>query len=311
MSGHEENDPVFAEDHSYAEGQLPAIRRFNFVSPGLFKTIGNGLISGRDFTWNDISEYQPVAIISENMARELWGNPSAAVGKRIRETLKSPWRTIVGVVHDAYDDGVAEKSPAIVYWPLMQKNFEGDDVSERRGVSFAIRTDRAGSAQLLKTLRETVWSVDASLPLTQVNTLQYYYDRSMARTSLALIMLAIAGAMALLLGVIGIYGVISYSVTQRTREIGVRMAVGAQQPELIRMFVRHGLLLSAVGVAIGIVAAFAASQLMQSLLFGVKAVDPLTYLLVALGLVMCALVASYVPARRVSAVDPVDALRSE
>lgn len=311
MSGNSSNDPIFAEDHTYAEGQLPAIRRFNFVSPGAFKTIGNPLIAGRDFTWTDVYSYRPVAIISENLARELWGNPPAALGKRIRETAKAPWRTVIGVVHDSYYDGVNVKAPATVYWPPIMKNFEGDEINVQRGISFVVRSNRTGSEKFLKAIRQAVWSVDASLPLADVRTLQELYDKSLARTSLALLMLAIAGAMALLLGVVGIYGVISYSVTQRTREIGIRMAVGAQQPELTKMFVQHGLVLAGVGVVLGLAVAAASARLMSALLFGVHAVDPLTYGLVALGLVMSAMLASYIPARRVSSVDPVEALRAE
>ena len=309
MSGNSSNDPIFAEDHTYAEGQLPAIRRFNFVSPGAFKTMGNSLIAGRDFTWTDVYSYQPVAVISENLARELWGNPSTALGKRIRESTKTTWRTVIGVVHDSYYDGVNVKAPTVVYWPTIMKNFEGDETNVQRGIAFVIRSSRTGSEQFLKAIRQAVWSVNASLPLANVHTLQELYDKSLARTSLALLMLAIAGGMALLLGVVGIYGVISYSVTQRTREIGIRMAIGAQQHELTKMFVRHGLILAAIGVVVGLTVAFVSSRLMSSLLFGVHAIDPLTYGLVALGLVISAVLASYIPARRVSNVDPVEALR--
>jgi predicted permease len=311
MGNSSSSDAVFAEDHTYAEGQLPPIRRFNWISPGMFKTLGNTLLAGRDFNWNEIAGYQPVAIVSENMAREMWGTPGGAIGKRIRVGMKSQWRTVIGVVRDSYNDGVSEKAPAIVYWPAIMKDFQGDDVSVQRYSSFAIRSSRAGSEGFLKAVREAVWSVDPNLPLADVRTLQYYYDRSLARTSLALMMLAVAGAMALLLGVVGIYGVISYSVTQRTREIGIRLAVGAQQGDVTKMFVRHGMVLSGIGVGAGLVAAFVCSRLMATLLFGVKAVDPVTYAVVAVGLVGCAMVASWVPARRALSVDPVEALRAE
>jgi predicted permease len=311
MGNNSSNDAVFAEDHTYAEGQLPPIRRFNWISPGMFQTLGNTLLAGRDFNWNEIAGYQPVAIVSENMAREMWGTPGSAIGKRIRVGMKSQWRMVVGVVRDSYNDGVSEKAPAIVYWPALMKDFQGDAVSVQRYSSFAIRSSRAGSEGFLKAVREAVWSVDPSLPVADVRTLQYYYDRSLARTSLALMMLAVAGAMALLLGVVGIYGVISYSVTQRTREIGIRLAVGAQQGEVAKMFVRHGVMLLGIGVVAGLVVAFLCSRLMATLLFGVKAVDPMTYAVVAVGLVGCAMVASYVPARRALNVDPVEALRAE
>lgn len=311
MSGNSSNDPVFAEDHKYSEGQLPAIRRFIKISPGLFGTLGNPLITGRDFTWTDIYEYRPVAIISENLARELWHDPRSAIGKRIRESTNATWRTVIGVVHDSYNDGVNVKAPSTAYFPPMMKDFEGDKLSLERGTSVVIRSKRAGSVEFLKALQGALWTVDASLPMADVHTLQELYDKSMARTNMALVMLATAGAMALLLGVVGIYGVISYAVTQRTREIGIRMAVGAQQQELTQMFVRHGLVLAGVGVAVGLLVAFGCCRLMLSLLYGVQPVDPATYGLVAVGLLMSAVLASYVPARRVSNVDPVEALRSE
>jgi ABC-type antimicrobial peptide transport system permease subunit len=163
----------------------------------------------------------------------------------------------------------------------------------------------------MKEVRQAVWSVDPSLPLADVHTLDYYYGRSMARTSFTLVMLAVAGGMALLLGVVGLYGVIAYSVSQRTREIGIRVALGAQRQELTRMFVRSGLVLASIGVACGLIAAFAAMRLMSSLLYNVSAADPLTYGGVSIGLLATAAVASYLPSRRAAGVNPVEALRAE
>ena len=202
--------------------------------------MGNRLIAGRDFTWTDFMRSGPVAMVSENLARELWSNPAAAVGKRIRESLKAPWREIVGVVSDERDDGVNQNAPKIVLWPILMDNFSGDQTSVRRTLAFMIRSTRTGSRSFLDDIRRAVWSIDPNLPLAEVRTLKEIYDKSLARTSFTLVMLAIAGAMALLLGVVGIYGVISYSVSQRTREIGIRMALGARKEELTRMFVRHG-----------------------------------------------------------------------
>jgi ABC-type antimicrobial peptide transport system permease subunit len=153
--------------------------------------------------------------------------------------------------------------------------------------------------------------VNPNLPLAGVHTLDYYYGKSLARTSFTLIMLGVAGGMALLLGVVGIYGVIAYSVSQRTREIGIRMALGAQQQNLTRMFVSHGLLLTGIGVACGPLAAIVSMRLLSSLLFNVKAVDPVTYAAASLGLFATAWLASYLPSRRAAIVDPVGALRAE
>jgi hypothetical protein len=250
-------------------------------------------------------------MISENLAREYWGEPANALGKQIQVSTKDDWREIVGVAGDVHDDGVNKKPPTCVYWPLLQAKFESDDISVRRDVAFIIRTPRAGSEAFLKDVRQAVWSADANLPLADVHTFDYFYKRSMARTSFTLIMLGVAGSMALLLGVVGIYGVIAYSVSQRTREIGIRMALGAQQPTVTGMFVRHGLLLTGVGVASGLVAAVLLMRLMSTLLFNVNPVDPVTYSMVSLGLVATAWLASYLPSRRAATVDPVEALRAE
>jgi ABC-type antimicrobial peptide transport system permease subunit len=163
----------------------------------------------------------------------------------------------------------------------------------------------------LDEVRRAIWSVNPEVPLADVRTVEQIYDKSLARTSFALVMLAIAGSMALLLGVLGIYGVISYSVLQRTREIGIRMALGAQQRAVRQMFIRHGLALTGVGVLCGVVAALAEMRLLRALLFEVSPFDPLTYCVVSVVLVIAAYLASYLPARRATGIDPVEALRAE
>ena len=311
MDGDGSFDPVFAQDKTYAEGELPALRRFKFVSPGFSSTIGTPLVAGRDYTWTDIYNKMPVAIVSENMARELWHDPANAIGKRIRVSTIDDWREVIGVVGDVHDDGMNQPAPTSAYWPILMTKFESQPLRSTRTLSYVIRSPLAGSENFLKEIRQAVWSVDANLPLASVNTLDYYYQQSLARTSFTLIMLALAGGMALLLGVIGLYGVIAYSVSQRTREIGIRMALGAQQKDLVGMFVRHALLLAGVGVVCGVAAAFASMRLMSSLLFQVSPVDPITYSAVSLTLVATAMLASYLPSRRAATVDPVDALRAE
>jgi predicted permease len=311
MDGDGWHDPILLQGRTYAEGEFPPLRLFKFVSPGFLKTLGTPLIAGRELTWTDTYNKIPVAMISENLAREYWREPADALGKRIQVSTKDDWREIIGVVGDVHDDGVNKKPPTCVYWPLLQARFESDDISVRRDVAFIIRTPRAGSEAFLKDAREAVWSVDANLPLANVHTFDYFYKKSMARTSFTLIVLGVAGSMALLLGVVGIYGVIAYSVSQRTREIGIRMALGAQQPTVTGMFVRHGLQLTGVGVACGLIAAVLLMRLMSSLLFNVNSVDPVTYGTVSLGLAATAWLASYVPSRRAATVDPVEALRAE
>jgi predicted permease len=305
------HDPIFAEDRAHKEGDMPTLRRYKFVSPGVLRTLGNSIIAGRDFTWTDLYERRLVAMVTENLARELWGSPGAAVGKRIRQTLKAPWREVVGVVTDERDDGVNRKAPATALWPMLMDNFSGDKEFVIRGPAVLIRTNRAGSSAFITELGQAIWSVNPNLPLAQVKTLDEIYRKSLARTSFTLLMLGIAAGMALVLGVVGIYGVVSYSVAQRTREIGIRLALGAQTQELTRMFVSHGARLAALGVVCGLAAAAMLMRLLSTLLFEVRPVDPATYAAAAAALVGAALLASYVPALRASAVDPVQALRSE
>jgi predicted permease len=311
MDGEDSNDLLFAQDRSYAEGDIPPIRRFKFISPGFFATLGTPLIAGRDLTWSDIYQKIPVALVSENFAREYWHDANNALGKRIRPASTDDWREIIGVVADVHDDGVNQDAPTSVYWPVMMDRFEGQKQSLRRDIAFTVRSPRAGSEAFLKEVREAVWSVNPNVPLSSVHTLGHFYTESMARTSFTLVMLAVAGGMALLLGIVGIYGVIAYSVSQRTREIGIRMALGAQRQTLISMFVRHGLLLTGVGIACGLVASFAVMRLMSSLLFNVSPLDPVTYAAVTVGVVITAYLACYLPSRRAATIDPVDALRAE
>ena len=305
------HDPIFIENHTYAEGELPPLRTFRFISPEYLGTLGTPLVAGREITWNDTYKKIPVAMVSENLAREYWHDPSAALGKRIRVSTKDDWREIIGVVGNVYDEGVSKPATTTVYWPLLLDHFERDDSMSMGEVAFAIRSSRTGSESFLNEVRQAVWSLNPNLPLADVHPLDFYYKRSMARTSFTLIMLGVAGCMALLLGVVGIYGVIAYSVSQRTREIGIRMALGAQNKMLTGMFVRHGLSLTAIGVACGLVVAMIVMRLMSSLLFKVSPVDPVAYGAASLGLVATAFLASYLPSRRASAVHPVEALRAE
>jgi ABC-type antimicrobial peptide transport system permease subunit len=241
----------------------------------------------------------------------LWREPQAALGKRIREGSGSPWREVVGVVADVYDEGVHRQPPSIVYWPSFMERFQGQPLYVRRAVTLAIRSDRAGSESLLTQVRDAISSVQADVALTRVRTLGEVYGRSMAATSFALVMLVIAAALALLLGIVGIYGVTAYSVTQRRREIGIRAALGAPRRALEAIFVRHGVKLAVAGVGCGLAGAWALTRVMASLLFATSPLDPTVYALVSLGLVSIAALASYVPARRATLVDPVQTLRGD
>jgi predicted permease len=305
-------DNVFPEGKEYA-GNVAPLRRFDNVSPGFLHTIGARLIAGREFTWTDLYGLRPMVMLSENLAREFWGSPSAAIGKRIRQYPDSPWQEVIGVVQDVRQNGIQEKAPDIVYWPVLMRNYFAPSagLAVRRAVTFVIRSDRAGTEGFLHQVRQAVWSVNASLPLAAVRTMREIYDESLATTSFTLVMLGIAGAMAMMLGLIGIYGVISYTVSQRKREIGIRVALGAEPGALRWLFVRYGLALAGAGAAAGLAAAAGLTRLMKSVLFGISPVDPLTYAAVPLVLIAAAVLASYLPARRAASVDPVETLRAE
>ncbi len=310
------NDPNWDEigvEGKVYPGNEPPLRLFNYVSPGFFHAMGTRLVAGRDFTWDDLYGLHNYVIVSEGFARDGWGSAPAAVGKRVRQFSSTPWQEVIGVVQDVRQHGVDEVAPPTVYWAAMLSDpyTRVPVIDAPRAVTFAIRSSRAGTQELIAQIQHAVWSVNGNLPLAQVRTMADLYNQSLARTSFTLAMLAIAGSMALALSIIGIYGVISYSVSQRTREIGIRLALGAQRSSLSWMFVRSALILTAVGMVIGLAAATALTQSMRSLLFGITPLDPLTYGTVPIVLAAAALLASYLPARRAAAVDPVETLRAD
>ncbi len=315
MGGSDSSDVFQVEEFPVGEGQLPAVRRFKWVTPTYFETMGNPLVAGRGITWADVHDRAPVIVISENLATEYWDTPAAALGKRmglppleglVQEQI---WRRIVGVVGNVHDDGVHLDPPTIVFWPMAVAQFWGDELFSPRSMVYVMRTTRLADPSLQDEVRQAVWSVNSNLPLAAVRTLDEIHRRSMARTSFTLVMLGIAAAAALLLGAVGIYGVSSYMVAQRGREIGVRMALGAQHRDVRGMVLREGMMLAGIGLVLGMAVAAGVTRLMTALLFGVSAIDPVTYVAVALGLASVALCANYIPAMRATRVNPVEALR--
>jgi predicted permease len=313
MGGGSWNGRVLVEGDAIVAGEEPQ-RRWNFVSPGYFAAMGTRLIAGRDIAWSDIEAGGRVAVISEDFAREIAIDPSAALGRRVRlpfdEAVYAPelsaWREVIGVVQRVHQDGLYEATPSTVYWPVLTANLFG-----RPDVAFVIRSERAGTASLMSEVRQAVRSVNRTIPMTREGTMRDLFADSLARTSFTLVMLAIAGAMALALGVVGIYGVIAYVVSQRTREIGIRSALGAEPRQLSKMFLLHGLALGAIGAVVGLVAATAVGRLMSSLLFGVGPMDPTAYVAAVVVTIAAAALASYVPARRAAMIDPVETLKAE
>jgi putative ABC transport system permease protein len=253
-----------------------------------------------------------VAIVSKNLAIEQWGSPAAALGQRVQPDPNGSWREVIGVVEDVREDGVHNAPPPIAYWPSRVASFNGPVPSNApRQAVLMVRSPRAGSQALIDAIRQRLSAVNGRVPVSLVLTMRDVYDASMTRTSFALVMLGIAAGMALVLGLVGIYGVVAYAATRRTREVGIRLTLGAQQREVRGMFLRQGLVLTCLGIAIGLGAAAGLMRVMTSLLFDVSPVDPLTYVAVALLLMTTTLLASYVPARRISRVDPAVAMRVE
>lgn len=305
-------DEIQVEGKTYARGENPPLYLYKLISPDYFRTSGTRIIAGREFSWTEVYERRPVGLVSENLARGLWGSAAAALGKRFREYPSAPWREVIGVVQDVYEDGVAQKAPAIVYWPTYGENLLGPGpLAALRSVTFAIRGNRAGTEDFLAQVRQAIWSVNSSLPLASVRTMQVVYAQSLARTSFTLVMLALAGAVALSLGIIGIYGVVSYTVRQRTSEIGIRMALGATPQSVLQMLLFESGKIATMGIVIGLAVSLALTRLMTNVLFGVGAIDPLTLTSVVLLLMCVALFACAIPARRASRLDPLVALRHE
>jgi predicted permease len=301
MTGFSSQDPIFASDHSYAADTIPPLRRFIRVAPGAFGVMGTPLAAGREYDWTDIHQKRQVVLISENFAREYWGSAAAALGKRIRSNPNDAWSEVIGVAGDIRHDGADRPAPSTVYWPLRSS----------RAATFMIRGPRAGTEGYEADIRRAISAVSGGLPVTQMQTMQQVYEKSMSRTAFTLTLLGISGGMALLLAAIGIYAVIAYTVSQRTREIGIRLALGARQERLQLMFVGSGLLWGGMGAAAGLAAAAPLSHLMSSLLFEVEPIDLQTYAVVLVGSLAAASVASYLPARRVTRIHPVEALRAE
>jgi predicted lysophospholipase L1 biosynthesis ABC-type transport system permease subunit len=251
-----------------------------------------------------------VALVSEGLARAEWGSVAEALGKRVRASPSDAWREIVGVVGDVRDDGVARRPPPIVYFPALMDRFWGRPTIVFGSATFVIRSTRTGTEGLLRDVAQAVGSVDANLPLAQLRTLGEVHRRSLARMTFTLVLLAVAGAMGLALGLVGIYGVVAHAVAQRRMEIGIRVALGARPETLKAMFVRDAARLAGVGVAAGLAAAAAVSRVMSSLVFGVGPLDPATYAAVTIMLIAVAMLAAWLPARRATRVDPIEVLRN-
>jgi predicted permease len=307
-------DEMFAENIT-DPNSAPPMRLFKSASPGFFSAAGTRILAGRDISWNDVYNQRPVLLISANLARELWHSPADAIGKRLREYSGMPWHEVIGVVEDVHESGVTEEAPATVYWSPVRLHFSPSNLPAQLGadrdVTFVLRTSRAGTEDLVRQMQQAVWSISPQFPIASVRTMQETYNDSLARPSFTLVMLAIAGTIALILGIVGVYGVISYAVSERQREIGIRLAFGAQNSELKTMFVRMALKVSGIGALVGLAIAVALSGFMRSLIFNISPLDPLTFVIAPLLLAISVILASYLPARRATLMNAAEVLSAE
>jgi predicted permease len=307
MDGEDNMNPFLVESEQPCLEGCYRFRRFKTAGPGQFETVGNPVLAGRAITWDDVVEQRRVVVITQVLARELWGDADAALGQRIAPYgADRPWYEVIGVVGDERDDGLDQPATGILYWPLL------NDFGYTPGMLVhSIRSERVGEPGFVRELNEAVWSVNPDLPVSDVRTLDEIRAQSMSSTSFAMVMLAIAACIALLLAVVGVYGVIAYVAVQRTREVGIRFALGAEVGSVRGMFLRYGLGLTAVGIVVGVAAAVLLTRVLSALLYGVSPTDAVTYLGVSAVLIASALLATSLPVRRASRVDPVIAMRAE
>jgi putative ABC transport system permease protein len=277
--------------------------RYRVCTPGYFQMMGISILRGRGFTDEDKPGAQPVVIVNETLARKHW--PSGdAVGKRIRFSgplEKNPWMEIVGIVGNIKHELNLPVTPEY-YLPHAQDSWSAMVLVARTKID---------PAAVAAPIRQQVWAIDKDQPVFDVLTMQEVRSLSITPYTFSSVVLGIFSGVALLLAAVGIYGVMSFAVTQRTHEIGIRMALGARAGDVLRLVIKHGMLLALIGVAIGVVGAWGLSRFMQKLLVGVEPTDLLTFSAVSVGLLAVALLACYVPARRATNVDPLEALRYE
>jgi putative ABC transport system permease protein len=276
---------------------------FRAVGPGYFNTMGIPLVQGRDFTDQDTLDSTMTVVVSEKAARHFWPNADP-IGKRLKggsTTHEGPWRTVIGVVKDVrQNDFIAE--------PKMQMYFTYRQLKNLMPNALVIRT-AVDPMSLAPSVRGAIWAVDKDQPVSNMNSMEDVVSRALARQRFSTLLLAIFAGLALVLAAVGIYGVMSYSVAQQTREIGIRIALGAQRSDVLKMTVIQGLKLVAIGLVIGVAAAFVLTRVMASLLFGISATDPVTFLTISVLLLAVALLASFIPALRATRIDPMVALR--
>ena len=313
LSGFGDNSTHSIEDHPLPPDVVPPVLGTRFISPGYFESMGIPLLEGKGFDRIDPQKRSDEVLVSKSVADRFWPGRSP-LGRRVTPGLASDgrWATIVGVVGDVREEGLHKPAAESVYYPLVRLDLDTESQEEWVPRNFALVVKGKGDPMsLAKPVQRAIWSLDPNLALAQVRSMEQVVERSMARTSFTLLLLAIGAAVALLLGAVGIYGVISYVVSQRTQEIGVRMALGAKPADVSGMVLKEGLALALLGIGLGLAGALAVTRFMQALLFEVSTTDPATFAAVPLLLAAVALLASWLPARRAAGVDPLEAIRYE
>ncbi len=310
MTGEPSGMGTWFEDFPQAPDEPTDVLRSLWVTDGYFETMGIELVAGRTIDRFDHRDRTGAVVINRGLARRRWGEEDP-LGSRLRPFSWGEWYTVVGVVEDVHQYGTDRDPPDMVYYPMVGVGYDTTRFAWlSRSMGYAVRTE-ADPLDLVPAVRRAVWSADPDLPVAQIRTMGDIRSRSMVRTSFSSVLLAVAAAMALLLGGVGVYGVVSYGVTQRTREMGVRIALGARRWGVIRLVVSRGFVIAIAGTVIGLAGALVLTRLMESLLFGVSSYDPATLAGAATVLTAVALLASYLPARRAASVDPVEALAVE
>jgi predicted permease len=308
LSGSYFRDGIAVEDFPLEPDDLPPIVAYVHTTPGYFETLGIPLLAGRPFEPDGEDGRNRSVVASEAFARRFWpgGNP---LGKRLQRGGANPdgWAAIAGVVGDVRQQGLADPPVEILYFPIVGPAAGG---GVARNLSFAVRS-AADPAALAEPVSAAIWALDSELPISGVRTLEEVRVTSTARTTFAMTLLTIAAAVAVALGTVGLYGVVAYAVARRTREIGVRMALGADRGKVAAMVLGQGLAVIGTGLAVGLAGALALTRLLAGLLYGVSAADPATFAGVSLLLSAVGLAASWLPARRAAAVEPTEALGTE
>jgi putative ABC transport system permease protein len=301
------------EDIPLPPNAVPPILGTRYASPQYFQAMGIPLIEGRLFQPFDPERRSDEVIVSQALAQRFWPGRSA-LGKRVAEGLGkgNAWHTVVGVVGNVRDDGLDNKPTESIYYPMLRTlDTDDTDVEGTPSSFYLIVRGRVDPTALAAPVRGAIRSLDPNLPVARLRPMTEIVESSMARTSFTMLLLAIAATVALLLGSVGIYGVIAYIVSQRTREIGVRMALGAKRQDVEKMVLRQGLTLAITGVALGLASSLVLTRLMRALLFEVSPLDPATFTSVPLLLALVALLASWLPARKAASIDPLEAIRYE